>query len=224
MKPIILNLSILLVLITATSRAQWASNIGSPSEFAILDTCRLTKISQTLKIKTSSDIPVKIYSLKFNHTEHLLLVQGKEVNVLDTFFVSKLKPLNILINLKKPQSITKELSISYVYEDRDKYQESIDLHFGDLVIRNSDIKSKKEQIIDFSKICSDSLKIYFPYGGTTSSVAVYKNASSNNILRHLGYLYSDPENYMVFTKADRGKYYVKFSSCYWASNFWLVIK
>ncbi len=224
MKYLIINLAICFVLIHTSSRAQWVSNLGSPSEFAILDTCRLKKISKTLRIKSFSDVPIKIYSLKFNHMEHVLFAQGEEVNVLDTFFVSKLKPLDILIELKKTQIITQDLSISYVYEKENKYKESIELHFGDLLIKDNDIKLQKEQIIDFSKICSDSLRIYFPYGGTTSSVSVYKSTNSKKIFRHLGYLYGDPENYVVFTKADRGKYHIKFSSCYWGSNFWLVIK
>ena len=215
---------IFFVLISASAQAQWESDVQFPSEFAIRDTCKLTKISQTLTIKTSSEIPIKIYSLNLSPFDNALFINAKQISVSDTFSISKSNPLVILIKLNEIPKVKDGLSVSYVYDNGEKYGGSINFHLGDLVIKNNDVEIKKEQIIDFSKMCSDTIRIYFPYGGTASTISIYKAANRKNIFRQVGYSHGDAENYLVFAKADIGKYYVKFSSCHWGSNFWLVVK
>ena len=65
----------------------------------------------------------------------------------------------------------------------------------------------------------------FPYGGTVSGAILYIDSiQTKKEFKSISYHYGGKGNFIKFSKADIGRYYVDFGSCHWGGEFWLTIK
>lgn len=100
-----------------------------------------------------------------------------------------------------------------------------DLTYGQYVITNDDMKTGKQHTVHISGSCSDSFKIYFPYGGTISTVRLCIDTPWNSqSFKHFSYMKGSKDNYMIFTQADTGRYYIRFTSCHWGGGGRLTLR
>jgi hypothetical protein len=83
----------------------------------------------------------------------------------------------------------------------------------------------KNLAVELSKSNLDSFIVYFPFGGTETSISVYKSMKSKKAIHEIDYSFGDTEgSYIVFKKPYREKYFINLASCHWTGNIWLLIK
>ena len=71
----------------------------------------------------------------------------------------------------------------------------------------------------------DSIRVYFPNGGTVSEVSFYLDSTlKKKAFKSISYSLMDTNNFLNFSKKDIGRYYACFGSCHWSKNFWFQIK
>ena len=79
--------------------------------------------------------------------------------------------------------------------------------------------------IELSKSNLDSIAVYFPSGGTETTISVYKTMKSKKPTHEIWYVFGmEQKNYIVFKKSDKGSHFVRLASCHWAGSIWLNIK
>lgn len=162
------------------------------------------------------------------------MVNGKKLDPTRPLYLNKRKPLQCKLTFKR--NLDKNQSeFTFQTHHKEFLKNKIKINYGVYSITHEPIKEGREVIVNFSQSCNDSIRVYFPYGGTVSSVSLKKDKDSTSIkppLRTISYMIGFREdyekegekNYFTFSRSDIGKYYVNFSSCHWGNNFWLTIK
>ena len=87
------------------------------------------------------------------------------------------------------------------------------------------LDNNTEYDVPLTSSCNDSLRVYFPYGGTITSISLNKfGAKDSADLKWISYGMHDKNNYMSFAKSDTGRYAVMLSACHWGGHFILNLK
>lgn len=99
----------------------------------------------------------------------------------------------------------------------------INVNTGSYYITHKEVESDSKKIINLKNNCSDSIRVYFPYGGTVTSVSVHENNKNMDFSKAIGYGAGEPDNYITFGRNELGKYFVRYASCWWGEDFWLEL-
>lgn len=119
----------------------------------------------------------------------------------------------------------KPSNIGFSSDFSKKKDNQIKLSYGEYKFETTDIKNQKSCTIDFSSSCNDTLWLNFPEGGTVTTVGLHKSELEEDIaVKELAYMLDGLDHYIPITKAEIGKYYVRYGSCWWGGEFWLTIK
>ena len=198
--------------------------IWFPHEIGVVETCVGQDVEIKIEITTESDKKIKVHSFSLGQFDYSLFKDNKPLTLTDTTFLSQNSPLTLKVKYKI-QSSDKPTTFSFK-TNLDKYlTNQIKLSYGQYMVTTSDIRAGKEQFINVSESCQDSIKVFFPYGGTVSGATLYSETTqTKKEFKSLSYGIMDEENFLTFTKADVGRYFVDFGSCHWGGEFWLTIK
>ncbi|WP_276979160.1 hypothetical protein [Flavobacterium filum] len=198
--------------------------IWFPHEIGVFETCIGQDIEINIEISTESLKNIKVHSFSLGQFDFLLFKDNKPIALTDTTFLSKNSPLSLKVKYKI-QSSEKPNSLSFK-TNFDKYSTNqIKLSYGQYLITTSEIRARKEQFINVSESCQDSIKVIFPYGGTVSSAILYSDSTSTKKkIKSVSYHLGGDGNFINFSKSDIGRYYLDFGSCHWGGEFWLTIK
>lgn len=87
------------------------------------------------------------------------------------------------------------------------------------------LRAQKEIEIELPKLC-DSIRLYFPAGGTVTSATLYKDSLLKNEFcstPSFGIM-EDSLGFMTISSKTTGKFYLFYGSCHWGSRMWINIK
>lgn len=198
--------------------------IWFPDEVGVVQTCIGQEVEIKIEITTESIKKIKVHSFALDQFDFSIFKDNKLLKQTDTTFLSKKSPLTLKVKYKL-QTSDKPTSFSFK-TNLDKYSTNqVKLSYGQYLVTTSDIRAGKEQFVNVSESCQDSIKVIFPYGGTVSSATLYSDStSSKKEFKSVSYGIMEEGNIITFTKADKGRYYVYFGSCHWGGEFWLTIK
>lgn len=218
-------LTVILTFIFLTSfRSKDEVYIWFPREVGIVQTCNGQEVEIEIEINTESEKKIKIHSFTLDQSEFLIFNDNKPLIQTDTTFLSKTSPLRLRVKYKL-QSSEKPTSFSFKTNLGKYLNNQIKLNYGQYLVTTSDIRAGKEQFINVSESCQDSIKVSFPYGGTVSDATLYSDSTeSKKELKSVSYQFRGDGNFIYFTRADIGRYYVAFVSCHWEGEFWLTIR
>ena len=213
-----------LFMISTSFRQKEVVYIWYPSEIGITETCKGQEVEESIVITTTSSKKIKAYAFDLNKADFTLYNDGHLISKTDTLFFTEKHPIKLKLkyNIKASENLT-----SFTFRtNHSKYLDNqIRLKYGKYSITSIDIKEGKEQYINISESCKDSVSVGFPYGGTVSGATLYSDSSSTKKeLKSVSYHIGGLSNYFMFSKSDTGRYYVRFGSCYWGNGFWLTIK
>ncbi|MFT5820063.1 MAG: hypothetical protein ACI8ZM_001297 [Crocinitomix sp.] len=200
-------------------------HIWFPSEIGILQNCDNDEVKVLCELRTNSKKKIKVHSPNFGNNDFTLMTNnGKELNVTDTLYFNEKNPLELVL-VYKIEALKKQNSFSFKTDHEDYLQNTIQLNYGKYSITTETIQAGNEQVLNLSETCNDSLTVHFPYGRTVSSVSLYKDSlRSAAPHKSISYGILDEINYLKFSKADIGSYFVSFGSCHWGNEFRLTIQ
>ena len=198
--------------------------IWFPNEIGVVETCVGQDVEIIIEITTESVKKMEVHSFSLGQFDFSLIKDNKPLKLTDTIFLSKNSPITLKVKYKI-QSSYKPTTFSF-NTNLDKYSTNqIKLSYGQYLITTSNIRAGKEQFINVSESCQDSIKVFFPYGGTVSGATLYSDMTqTKKEFKSLSYGIMEEGNFLTFTKADIGRYFVDFVSCHWGGEFWLTIK
>ena len=195
-----------------------------PKQVGVIQTCNGQETEFDINITTNSSKKIKVFSFDVGIKDFTLFNDEKEIKKTDTLYCNEKHPLK----LKGKYKIDDSLSVSlfkFKTDDPDYLNNEIKVFYGEYFISSKEIRDRKEQVISVSESCSDSIRVYFPYGGTVSSASLYNDSTSTTkAYKSICYGFGDANNHLTFSKADVGRYFVSFGSCHWGNDFWLTIK
>jgi hypothetical protein len=223
MKRIELSIFVLTIILLTSFRGK-DGYFGYPNEIGIIQTCEGQEVEFMIDIEVESNKKVKVHSFSTDKSEFTISLNDKVLTKNDTIVLSKKSSISLKVNYKI-NSAEKPTKLTFM-TNMDKYiTNHINLNYGRYEITSQDIKEGKEQFINVSESCQDSIKMSFPYGGTISSVSLFSDSSQiKKKYKSISYELMDTGNYFTLSKADIGRYYVNFGSCHWGNSFWLTIK
>jgi len=215
---------ILILIITKSFVVKDEIYIWFPSEIGIIQNCEEDEVRVKFELKTDSRKKVAVHSFEFDTTDFTLVINGKEVSKSGTFYLNKKHPIKVEIKYRRLASKQQE-NFKFRTNQSGYLENVIKIKYGKHMITSESVRNGKDQILDFTESCNDSLTVHFPYGGTISGVSLYKDSASlESPYKSVSYGIGDEKNYLKFSKADIGRYYVRFGACHWGNEFWLTIK
>jgi hypothetical protein len=198
-------------------------HIRYPYEVGVVNACEGNEDEIQIEIETESIKKIKVHSFELGKSNFIIFIENKIFKASDTLLLTKDKPIKMKVKYKIQPSTDTVFTFK---TDQDNYLNNrINIFYGQKIITRDDVRSGKEQFIRLLGSCQDSIKVFFPYGGTISSVNLYNDTTNTEKeFKSIYYGVFDPDNFINFTKADTGRYFVQFSACYWGGEFWLNIK
>lgn len=221
-------LPVFIVLCGQTTKAQDILQLWYPRHINVLPNCGATALSLDVPFTTNTVNEIKLYGLTINSNECALLYNGKVVQAQDTISLTATKPVILKIRFAAIPTNQDGLNLSF--------QTSIDsmaifrrgaiqLLFKEYVISQYGLDTQHDHIVALSKTCLDSIKVYFPSGGTETGVSLFESPKSEKPIRSIWYQFGNKaNNYITFSKKDIGRYFVVMSSCWSGQSFWLTIE
>jgi hypothetical protein len=212
------------ILILTSFKEKGEVYIWYPHEVGIVQTCNGQEVEIFIEITTESVKNIKVHTCSLDKSDFTIFKDDKSFTEADTFLLSKNSPLKLKVKYKilsweKPMSFSFKTNLGkYSYNQ-------IKLSYGQYLITTSDIRARKEQFINITESCQDSIKVFFPFGGTVSSATLYSDSTNTKKeFKSVSYHLGGGGNFINFSKTDIGRYYVDFGSCHWGGEFWLTIK
>ena len=194
-----------------------------PGKILFSPKCVGDSIKIWVEISTNSEKDIKLFDFFMPQSNYELSSGGASLVKVDTITINKNRPVEIGIRFmfgeNRTETVVKFSSDQWNYRAHD-----MKLEFGAYYISAKQIRSGEEKVIDYMERCADSIKVYFPYGGTQSGASLYADSTSQKSIKSLSYGIGEDENYLWFSKKDIGRYYVRFGSCHWGNAFWLTIR
>lgn len=198
--------------------------IWYPRTIAVVQDCNGQEVELVVAITTESLKKISVHSFSLHESDFTIYKNNEVFSASDTLTLSKNSPLTLKVKYtlqssNKPETFAFKTNI-------DAYSNNqIKLGYGQYSISANDIKDGKEQTINVTESCRDSIKVFFPYGGTISGATLYSDSTrSTREFKSVSYEMMQEGNYLTFTKADVGRYFVDYGSCHWGGEFWLTIK
>ncbi len=220
--------SLCILLIWQTAKSQDIIQLWYPQNLNVLPNCNLKSFEREFRITTNSTQIVNLYSFITNSIEYSLFYNDKLINERDSISLTDLSPAIIKVKFEKvPQNqdtsfILFESSIDSIEIFK---KGKIHLLFKEFRIPRNTSNEVKNYVVELSNSCLDSINVYFPYGGTETSISLYNSQNEEKALRSIWYSFGENEkNYITFYKKDIGRYFIRQASCWTGDLYWLTIK
>lgn len=192
-------------------------------EVGIVKTCNGQEVEFEFEINTESTEKVKIHSFNLEKLSFEVYNNNKLITAKDTLVLTKNNPIKLKVIYKKISR--KGLTFNFKTNKKKYLNNKVHILYGTHIIESENIREEKEQFINITESCQDSISVYFPDGGTISSATIYSDSSAaKKKFKSISYGLGDSDNFITFSKSDIGRYYVDYGSCHWGGNFWLTIK
>ncbi len=220
MKILTLFFSVLLLI---SSKQKEETYIWFPNEVGVVQNCDGQDSEIVIEITTESNKKINVHSFALDKSTFTIYKDNKVFKETDTLILTKKSPIKLKVKFK----ISKDNATKFFFKTNIKkyLNNQVNIVYGQHIITTKEVREKKEQFINLTESCQDSVRVFFPYGGTISSATLYKDSSSTNKeLKSISYGMMDKENYLTFKKADIGRYFVEFGSCHWGGEFWITVK
>lgn len=197
-----------------------STEIDCPSQIGITENCDNQTISKEIILSTNSTSPIKIYDFIGKPT---IFYNDKKVIESDTLLLSKKHPIKFKVEIiNKDLQEHKNSFISFKTNHPVHKRKNIVFLPKTLILNTKDVQEGKEIVIEKTKNCIDSLSIVFPYGGTISTVNLYKEAQDRPF-KSISYMMFE-NNKIDIDNIDLGVYKLHFSSCHWGNNLKIIVK
>ena len=218
--------TILSILCSQAAKTQDTLQLWYPYQINVLPNCSVKSFERSVPITTNSKSVVKLYSLKTNSNEYILLYNGKEVQEEDTVSLTGTKPAIFTVKFETMPKNQDSLYFSFkTNTSKEIFKKGqIKLLFKEYNIARNEISSEKVQTVELSQSCLDSINVYFPFGGTETHISLYDPQNLQKPIKSIWYQLFSNTNYMTFSRKDIGRYFVTLSSCWSGTEFWLTIK
>lgn len=199
--------------------------LSFPRKIGIIQSCAGDTVEFEVEIYTNSSKKIALHSFELADTDCKIYFEGNQITKKDSIVLSSAQPITIkveyILTNQKPTTMSFNSNLN-------KYSTNeIALSYGNFWVNADDIENEEGQIINLSKSCSDSICIFFPSGGTVTSVSIFKifkDSTYEEFQPSFSTISEKCPNIFVFHKTDTGNYFVNYSSCHWGGNFPLVIK
>jgi len=224
MKRNTILLIVSILILTSFKKVKKDVWIWFPREIGIMENCIGHDVETIVEIKTDSRKKIKIHSFKLGLQDFYLSIGNQSIHRSDTLIL--IRKQSIFLKLRYTIKTKSDYNLFSFKTNNEKYLENvIKLNYGIYKIKSEEIKQKKEHIINISNNCKDNFKLAFPYGGSVSSVAIYRDSSIiKKPLKTTSYMIGEKNNFIELSKSEIGRYYVDFGACHWRSNFWMTLK
>lgn len=116
-----------------------------------------------------------------------------------------------------------------IHESRDEQNEVVVVEEFDSLCRKAithdQLRAQKEIALLLPKTC-DSVKIYFPPGGTTTGAALFMDSTmKNKVCSTPSFAINESSlGFMTISTQMKGKFYLSYGSCHWGSQIWITLK
>ena len=221
-------LPLYMLLFWQTSKSQDIIQLWHSYIINVLPDCGVQTFEREFPITTNSKETVKLYSFQTNSAEYSLFYDGKKINEKDSINLTISKPALFKIKFDRIPKNQDSLFISFEtsIDSMEIFKKGkIHLLFKEFVISRYPFNDEKNYIIELSKSCLDSIKVYFPYGGTETSISLYTSQSAENPIKTIWYQFGDKgKNYITFKKEDIGCYFVTQASCWTGDAYSITIR
>jgi len=217
-----------ILLIWQPAKSQDIIQLWYPYTINVLPICGAQTFERAFPITTNSKETVKLFSFNTNSSKFSLFYNGKKVNTQDTISLTASKPAVFKVKFESLPQNQDSLFISFEtsIDSMEIFKKgTINLLFNYFIISRYPFNEEKNYVVELSKSCLDSIRVYFPFGGTETSISLYKSQNEKRSLRSVWYQLGDNDkNYITFYKKDIGRYYIRQASCWTADSYWLTIK
>ena len=220
---LIIRLIAIVILLTSFIEKKEIS-LWYPHSVTTLMNCDEREMSMEFVIKTDSRKKIEVHSFEFGDNDFVFMINGKKMNPSEKIFINKRKSLVCKLIYKRTLN-KKQEEFTFKTNQKEYMKNCIKIVYGAYDITHNPIREGKEQVVNFTQSCNDSIRVYFPYGGTISGASLYKDSISiGSPYKNVSYGIGDENNYLKFSRNDIGRYYVRYGACHWGNNFWLTIK
>lgn len=221
-------LPLYILLIWQTAKSQDIIQLWHPYTLNVLPNCGVQTFEREFPISTNSKETVKLFSFNTNSSEFSLFYEGKKINKHDSINLTASNPAVFKIKFASLPQNQDSLYISFQtsIDSMETFKKgTINLLFKEFIISRYPFNDEKNYVVELSKSCLDSIRVYFPYGGTETGISLYHSQNEKKSLRSIWYQLGDNEkNYITFYKKDIGRYFIRQASCWTADSYWLTIK
>jgi hypothetical protein len=193
-------------------------------EIKTIEACEGLEAEILLKIQTNSHQKISVHSLALSESDFVISNKDQVLSQNDTLPLIENIPLNLTV---KYRILDPDIPPVFSFKTNLKnYSEnSIRFKYGHCEIRSEDIGHAIEKFINITESCQDSILLFFPYGGTVSTAEMYSDSSlTQKEYKFVSFGIMDECSYLTLSKADIGRYFVRYSSCNLSGNFWLIIQ
>ena len=201
-----------------------STEIYYPGKILFSPKCVGDSIKIRLEISTNSEKDINLFGFFMSQSNYELSADGTILEKSDTVTINKNHPVKIGIRFMIDNTEIKGPVVRFRSDQTGYQANEMNFEFGADYISVKQIRSGEEVVIDYIERCADSIKVYFPYGGTSSGASLYTDSTSKKVIKEIGYGIGEEGNYLWFSKKDIGRYYVRFGSCHWGQDFWLTIR
>ena len=186
--------------------------------------CDGDSIKLPLEISTDSEKDIKLFGFFMTQKNYDLSANGEQLTKADTLTINKNHPVEIQVRFIINSVKIKEPVVKFSSDQTDYQSHEMRFEFAAKYITVKQIRSGEEMVINFPDKCADSVKVYFPYGGTYSGASLHADSISMKQIKWVSYGIGEDGNFLWFSKKDIGRYYLRYAACHWGNNFWLNIK
>lgn len=189
----------------------------------INENCDGLRVNSTVGIYSfMPEEQMHVYNISSNAKEFKCFINKKQVSEPDTLIIPPEEILELEIEFKNTINQTDKVIKFKTIGSEEEHE--IDIYTGSFNVTEAQQINSREKSIKISESCLDSINIFFPYGGTVSSVTIYKDSLDTNFIKETSYAYEEGNNYIKFHKNEIGKYFVYFGTCHWDENYWLTLE
>lgn len=159
------------------------------------------------------------------HQAIILEHNGLPVKYGDSFILPVAGNLSFKVIMGKVPVTQNLLCPLFRSDSKVKGKDTISICVEQFEIPSKEFMHNESLRIELSKSGFDSITVYFPSGGTETTISVYKNREEKKPIHEIWYHSgSNQKNYIVFKKSEKGNYFITLASCHWARNVWLNIE
>jgi len=197
--------------------------IWFPNDVGVVQTCNGQDAEIIIEITTESNKKINVNSFALDKLAFTIYKDNVAFKETDTVILTK----KSAVKLKVKYKILTEKATKFTFKTNIKkyLNNQVNIFYGQHIITAKDIQKSKEQFINLTESCQDSIMVFFPFGGTISSATLYNDSSlTKTEFKSVSYGIMEEGNSITFTKADLGRYFVDYGSCHWGGEFWLTIK
>ncbi|MGC4102862.1 hypothetical protein [Ferruginibacter sp.] len=222
------NLFLFLIILSwQTIKSQNIIQLWQPYTVNILPNCGARDFEKEFSITTNSNEAIKLYNFNTHGTEYRIFYEGKKVEEKDSISLTALKPAVFKIRFDTMPRNQDSLHLTYTtsIDSMEIFKQGyIHFLFKGFIISRFPF-TEKDYVVELSKSCLDSIRVYFPSGGTETGTRLYRSGNLKKMFRYIWYNWGDDKkSFITFYRKDIGRYLVQQASCWTADSFWLTIK